>query len=370
MFQQLQFVGFTLASAAAALPGLPVRVRVPGGPVLDAARTPGAALAAAHAALAAALLAAPSALWAPPPQEEPPLAVVVASMRDEESEDKARLGHREDDDVYPRDDSGASPSAPSRASGGLRAPLLPESAASAASARRRVLLVAVALSAANGGTRLALAILETVGPSVFYALWADAHPLATDAVFLVHQTASPLDAFLLLVGRAKLPASASPAAVHAGALFWGGVGGLGLVAFAFMYVASRRGASYRALLAIGAALCAAGCALAASADAAAGGPASRLLRFQAGVCLAWGVGFPLAQAAAVAALAKAVPPARLGAAMAAQAMAGSLGRVVGPLLAGSLYDGRGGARALVAAGAAAAAAAALVAAMWRMLRPR
>jgi MFS family permease len=294
-------------------------------------------------------------------------------VRDEESEDKAHLGHREDDDVYPRDDSGASPSAPSRASGGLRAPLLPEpaaSAASAASARRRVLLVAAALSAANGGTRLALAILETVGPSVFYALWADAHPLATDAVFLVHQTASPLDAFLLLVGRAKPPASASPAAVHAGALFWGGVGGLGLVAFAFMYVASRRGASDRALLAIGAALCAAGCALAASADAAAGGPASRLLRFQAGICLAWGVGFPLAQAAAVAALAKSVPPARLGAAMAAQAMAGSLGRVVGPLLAGSLYDGRGGARALVAAGAAAAAAAALVAAMWRTLRPR
>jgi hypothetical protein len=102
-------VGFTLASAAAALPGLPVRVRVPGGPVLDAARAPGAALAAAHAALAAALLAAPSALWAPPPQEEPPLAV----LRDEESEDKARLDSADADVLG---DSGASPSAPLRVS--------------------------------------------------------------------------------------------------------------------------------------------------------------------------------------------------------------------------------------------------------------
>ena len=361
---QLQFVGFTLASAAAALPGLPARVRVPGGPVLDAARAPGAILAAAHLALLAALLCAPSGLWAPPPGAVPP---PVASMcEDEEASD---TGHRHvivAGSARGVDDEGdVTPQQPfASASDALAAPLLPRArrgggaAAAARAARRRVLLVTAALSAANGGTRLALAVLETVGPSIFYALWAAAHP---------EGATGPVGAVAL---RRAPPASASPAAIHAGALFWGGVGLLGLLAFGGLYAASRRGASDRALLAFGAALCAAGCALAASADAAAGGPAARLLRFQCGVALAWGVGFPLAQAAAVAALAKAVPPARLGSAMAAQAVAGSAGRVVGPLLAGALYgssDARGGARALQAAGAAAAAAGVLVAAMWRML---
>jgi MFS family permease len=150
-------------------------------------------------------------------------------------------------------------------------------------------------------------------------------------------------------------------AVAANALFWGAVGALGLLTFAVLFAASRRGAGDRELLALGAVLCTLGSLLCTDVPVL---PPLRLWRFCAGMALAWGVGYPLAQATAVSALTKVLRADKLGAFLAYQTMAGSAGRVAGPLLAGALYDGSTGHACVALAAASCAACCLLVAAMW------
>ena len=174
------------------------------------------------------------------------------------------------------------------------------------------------------------------GSSIFYVLWQQ-------------QTASH---------------ASDHAAIVANAVFWGAVGALGLVTFAALFAALRRGASDRALLAGGCTLCTLGAALCVDTRAL---PLT-LPRFVAGMSLAWGVGYPAAQATAVSAFSKVLRPQHLGAFLAYQTMAGSAGRVVGPLLAGALYDGAAGGACVAIAAGSCAACCALVAALWRQLR--
>ena len=194
---------------------------------------------------------------------------------------------------------------------------------------------------------------------MFYHLWAEEHP-DDDA------PPAPPSPLLLFTPRAGAP----PAAVFANALFWGAVGGVGLLTFAVLFFAARRGAPDRALLALGAALCAAGAALCIDVHshlAPAALPRLSLRRFCAGLALAWAVGYPLAPATAVSALTKALRAERMGTMLAYQAMAGSAGRVAGPLLAGALYDGATGAAAMAAACLAYLACLACVGALWARL---
>ncbi len=315
---QLQFFGFTVCALVAALPAPPPDWRL-GGVSLDATRLPGLLLALFHAALFAALFATRSALWSLAPTR-PPVATEAAG------------------------DDAAAPAAPPPDS--LTAPLLPlacpdDPSAVRALAARRATLLALGLSLVNLWLRLTLAVLETLGSSVFYHLWHAAHP-DTD------------------------PNQKEAAALVANAVFWGAVGCLGLLSFGALFAASRRGASDRALLAIGALLSTLGASL--CVDWAPGAAPLRLPRFAAGIALAWGLGYPLAQTAAVSALSKALRADRMGTFLAYQTMAGSLGRVLGPLAAGALYDGGTGAESMALAAASCAACAAMVAGLWWRLQ--
>lgn len=116
------------------------------------------------------------------------------------------------------------------------------------------------------------------------------------------------------------------------------VGFLGMIVFLGLYHFSRY-LQDRAILLSGLAFTTLGLAMMLDPADGSGPPhEASLLRFGAGFYVAWAVGYPLTQTVVVSALSKVLPPHQVGRWMGYQASAGSAGRVVGPLLAGYVYQ--------------------------------